>query len=334
MDVALYTGNGSTQTISGLEFSPDLIWVKSRSAAYSTTVYDTVRGAYKSLATAVTNAEGTNTSGLSAFNSDGFNLDGENNVLGSTNVNAVTYVAWTWDAGSSTVTLNPGDPGAGSITSSVRANPSAGFSIVTYTGTGSNATVGHGLGVAPKLIICKTRTSAVNWIVYHGSLGTYDFLRLNTTDTKDNNSTVWNTAPTSTVFGIGSANGVNQSSDNYVAYCFAPVSGYSAMGSYVGNGSSDGPFVYTGFRPRWVMIKRTDASGYGWYMVDAARKTYNVMGPILEAQSSTSEYSASFIDFTSNGFKLRLAGNDINPSGGTILYVAFAESPFQYARAR
>jgi hypothetical protein len=172
--------------------------------------------------------------------------------------------------------------------------------------------------------------------VYHGSLATHDFLRLNTTDAKDNNSTVWNTAPTSTVFGIGSANGVNQSSDNYVAYCFSEVAGYSSFGSYVGNGSSDGSFVYTGFRPRWLLWKVTQTTGnyQGWYVLDAARDTYNESKNRLHPNASSSEAAmGTGIDLLSNGFKLRSSDTDLNGTY-TYIYAAFAESPFQYARAR
>jgi hypothetical protein len=324
-DVKLYTGNGGTQSVTGLGFNPDFVWLKSRSSgSYSHNIYDAVRGATKIIYSDSTSAENTDASGLTAFNSDGFSLGS----TAATNASSTTYVGWCWDAGSSTVTNTQG-----SITSQVRANASAGFSIVTYTGTGSNATVGHGLGVAPKLIICKTRTSAVNWIVYHGSLATHDFLRLNTTDAKDNNSTVWNTAPTSTVFGIGSANGVNQSSDNYVAYCFSEVAGYSSFGSYTGNGSADGPFVFCGFRPRWILIKQTD-TGRDWRIYDTSRNAYNLVDLELYPNAPNAEATANGMDLLSNGFKFRSSGVGVNTSGGTYIYAAFAEHPFAYARAR
>jgi hypothetical protein len=337
MDVALYTGNGSTQTISGLGFSPDLIWVKSRSAAYSTTVYDTVRGAYKSLATAVTNAEGTNTSGLSAFNSNGFSLDGENNVLGSTNVNAVTYAAWNWDAGSSTVSNTDG-----SITSSVRANTTAGFSIVTYTGNSTNSTVGHGLESAPELVILKNRDNSTNWAVWHkafGTAGSTDYLYLNSTIAKggDGSGSFWNsTVPTSTVFSLGSGATTNNNTDDYVAYCFAPVYGYSSAFSYTGNGSNDGPMVYLGFSPRYLLFKCSSAAAQ-WRVFDTARSPYNLSDKVLEPDNSSAEASTSAgIDILSNGFKIRgtAGSNVINGSGQTYIGMAFAENPFKKSRAR
>ncbi len=336
MDVKLYTGNGSTQTISGLGFSPDFAWFKSRSVAENHVLSDTVRGADKQLFSNLTNAEQTNSTYVTSFTSDGFSL-GSNTGTGGNNINGTTYVAWAWDAGSSTVTNTQG-----SITSQVRANASAGFSIVTYTGTGSNATVGHSLNVTPSLVITKNRASVTaGWYVYHKNLsGAGYVIYLNSTSAQVSDSTPWNsTAPTSTVFSVGTNSGTNGNGNNMVAYCFAPVAGYSAMGSYVGNGSAtDGPFVYTGFRPRWMMIKRTD-SAEQWYINDAARDDYNVTGKSLRAQSSGAEAStggsnSSTWDILSNGFKLRDAGAGSNASGGTYIYYAVAENPFQYVRAR
>ena len=327
MDVALYTGNGSTQSISGLAFSPDLVWLKSRSSGgYAHRLNDTVRGATKELYSNLTSAEFTDASGLTAFNSDGFSV-------GSTpgyNENTGTYVSWAWDAGTSTVSNT-----AGSITSQVRANASAGFSVVTYTGTGANATVGHGLGVAPGFIIIKNRSSATNWRVYHSALGNTKVLFLSA-GTSDTSSVYWNnTSPTSTVFSVGSDDGANGNTNLMVAYCFAPVVGYSSFGSYVGNGSSDGPMVWTGLRPRFLIYKRTDAADtVGWIMIDSARDPYNVATKYIVANGSTAEGTTNVVDFLSNGFKLRVPGADGNVSGGTYIYYAVAENPFQYARAR
>jgi hypothetical protein len=330
MDATLYTGDGSTsRSITGLGFSPDLVWVKCRSNAESNVLSDIVRGANKQLFSNSTSAETSNTNEIQAFNSDGFDV-GNN---GRTNYNGFTYVGWAWDGGTSTVSNTDG-----SITSSVRANASAGFSIVTYTGTGSNATVGHGLGAAPSLIITKSRNNAYNWTVYHSSLGINQYLWLDSTAAASSSTGYWNTAPTSTIFGVGN-NNTGSSGSNLVAYCFAPVVGYSSFGSYVGNGSaSDGPFVFTGMRPRWIMVKRTDSTEQ-WYINDAARDDYNVTGKSLRAQSSGAEAStgganSSTWDILSNGFKLRDAGAGTNASGGTYIYAAFAESPFAYARAR
>jgi hypothetical protein len=337
MDVKLYTGNGSTQTISGLGFSPDFLWFKARSIAYSHALYDTVRGYTKSLVSNSTVAEGTEAGGLSAFNSDGFSLNGENTAYGSTNTNGQTYVAWAFDAGSSTVTNT-----AGSISSQVRANASAGFSIVTYTGNASAATVGHGLGVAPSLVIIKDRDAAKEWPVYHASLGSGVALLLNSTLGQQTSSAYFNgTAPTSTVFSVGTSQTTGGTNDKYVAYCFAPVAGYSSFGSYTGNGSADGPFVYTGFRPRFVMHKRTDSTSV-WQMWDVSRSPYNETRNYLLANASDAEVAgpggsgAWQLDILSNGFKIRADGvaAQMNASGGTYVYCAFAESPFQYARAR
>jgi hypothetical protein len=332
MDVKLYTGNGSTQTISGLGFSPDLVWVKIRSGVGRHTLEDTVRGATKNLFTSETYAEETDANSITALTSDGFSLG--NNTTGSSNVNvnSSTYVAWCWDAGSSTVTNTQG-----SISSQVRANASAGFSVVTYTGTGANATVGHGLGVAPGLIILKDRTSAYNWQVYHSTFaGTSNSIVLNSTAAVDTGSGgVWNsTAPTSTVFSIGTSVGVNTNGNNYVAYAFSPVAGYSSMGSYVGNGSTDGVFVYTGFRPRYVLMKNA-TSTTNWWVHDSARSSYNsVRGILFPNLSDAEDATYDYIDFLSNGFKLRFTNPQYNTSGQTYIYCAFAESPFAYSRAR
>jgi hypothetical protein len=225
----------------------------------------------------------------------------------------------------------------------VRANATAGFSIVTYTGNGTaGATIGHGLGVAPAMIIVKCRNVARNWTVGHQGIASdpwTDYLTLNSTAAAADLNTVWNdTAPTSTVFTVGTANGLNGNTETHVAYCFAPVVGYSAMGSYTGNGSStDGPFVFCNFRPKFLLIKRTDTSGYPWVIVDAARDGYNLTYKWLEPNSSSAEQTTQPVadaDFLSNGFKLRGNGNTTNQSSGTYIYFAVAESPFNYARAR
>jgi hypothetical protein len=329
MDVKLYTGNGGTQTISGLNMSPDLVWVKSRDEANTHNLYDIVRGTGKELVSNTTAAEASYGNSLTSFDSTGFGLGSASWMNGSSK----SYVAWTWDAGSSTVTNTQG-----SISSQVRANASAGFSVVTYTGNGSSSqTVGHGLGAKPGLIIVKSRSNGTwNWGVYHSSLtGSTPLLALNGTGAANNLYNAFNPANnTSSVFGIGNEVTTNESSGTYVAYCWAPLVGYSSMGSYVGNGSSDGPFVYTGFRPRWVLIKRSDTAGANWYLLDSARNTYNVTNSLLRPNLSDAEVSAVPIDFLSNGFKPRDTDAGSNASGGTYIYAAFAESPFQYARAR
>jgi hypothetical protein len=324
-DVKLYTGTGSSQSITGLGFSPDLVVIKRRSAAENWTWTDTVRGATKTIYSNLTNAEGTDSQGLTAFNSDGFTVGTDT----AYNASSSTYAGFAWDAGSSTVTNTQG-----SITSSVRANTTAGFSVVTWTGTGSGTyTVGHGLGVAPSFIITKFRGASSSWECYHASLGNAYTILLESTSAALNRPNRWNsTSPTSSVFTIGTD--INDAV-TCVGYCFAPVAGYSAMGSYTGNGSRGGPFVYTGFRPRWLMTKRTDSSTSGdWNLVDTARGTYNVVGPYLYANQSAAEGNAAIYDILSNGFKIRESGAGTNANGSTYIYAAFAESPFNYARAR
>jgi len=328
-DTKLYTGNGSSQNITGLGFSPDFVWIKARSQPYSNTVFDAIRGATNYLYTDTTGAEATNAQFLTAFNSDGFSL-GTNAAV---NQSSTTYVAWTWDAGSSNSTNTQG-----SITSTVRANASAGFSVVTFsTSSPSNSTAGHGLGVAPSLIIMKSRTAQTsgyeNWFVYHSSIPT-SYLLLNSTGAAGGaGSPGWGTI-SSTVIGVTSS---FYTTGNYVAYCSAPVSGYSSFGSYTGNGntSGDGPFVFCGFRPRYVLIRNVSRAE-NWIVHDTARDPYNVTTAELIPNSSGAEGTTTPFDILSNGFKIRNTSinNGINASNETHIYCAFAESPFQYARAR
>ena len=334
MDVALYTGTGSSQSISGFNFSPNLVWAKGRNSTTSHDIYDIVRGVNKRLRSNGTDAEATRTNALNSFDSDGFTVGAD--PTGNINQSGVTMAAWMWDGGSSTVSNTDG-----SITSSVRANASAGFSIVGYTGNATTgATIGHGLGAIPKLVIIKDRTNGTDWEVWHGSLSnTSDGLILNGTDAATSRNRFDVTGFTSTVFKIGSTlNNVNYSSSfNYVAYCFAPVSQYSAFGSYTGNGSSDGPFVYTGFRPRWIMIKCSSSNQGGnahWAMYDTARLTRNPGNSILFANLSSNQLSTYSIDILSNGFKVRDTDAEININNDTYVWAAFASHPFKTSRAR
>jgi hypothetical protein len=321
-----YTGNGSTQSITGVGFAPDFVWVKNRSGANSHGLYDTIRGATKSLYSNSTSDEQTDVNSLTAFGSDGFAVGTD----GIVNTNTSSYVSWNWNAGGSNATNT-----SGTITSTVRANTTSGFSIATYTGTGSAATVGHGLGVAPSMVIVKKRSASENWVVYHISVGATKYLVLNLTDAEATSATRWNdTAPTSTVFSIGTSGNVNDNTGTYVAYCFAPVAGYSAFGSYTGNAAADGPFIYTGFRPEFVMIKATSSTG-DWVMEDAARSPSNVSTNYLVANASTAEQTGQLLDFVSNGFKIRVAvSGAMNGSGTTYIYMAFAENPFKFSLAR
>ena len=327
----LYTGNGSTQTISGLGFSPDLVWLKGRSVAYSHQLYDPIRGATNALVSNTTAAEAVYSGGLTAFNSDGFTIGND----GGINQSSSTFVAWTWDAGTTTTTNT-----VGSITSQVRANASAGFSVVTYSGSGSSATVGHGLGVAPQMVIAKRRNaSGWDWPVWHSSLtsGTYT-LFLDLTNAQANRTDIWDGVPTSSVFKVNTSGQTNDSAGTYVAYCFAPVAGYSSFGSYTGNGSADGPFVYTGFRPRWILHKSTSSESFSsWHVYDTARDAYNPVDLELYPNLSNSEGTIPGGDFDilSNGFKVRTNfSGGWNTNGITYIYAAFAETPFAYSRAR
>jgi hypothetical protein len=343
MDATLYTGNGSTQTIvnSGA-MKPDLAWIKSRSSSFFGALVDSVRGVDKYWYSALTIAEETQTTALSSFNSNGFSLAG---AFGNVNANGTTYVGWQWQAGQGTTSSNT----SGSITSTVSVNASAGFSVVTYTGTGSNATVGHGLGVAPKWIIVKNRTQASANIVGHSDMATSSpwngFLQLQSISayTTSGGNLIWNdTAPTSSVFSIGTDTSTNFNGNNFVAYCWAEVAGYSKFGSFIGNNSLDGPFVYLGFRPAFFMVKRTDVSS-DWFMLDDQRPTFNVIGAGNGGQLAANQnYAESVLstyaiaDFLSNGIKVRADMNYgyWNASGGTYIYMAFAENPFKNALAR
>jgi len=330
MNVVLYTGDGAdNHAITGFGFSPEFLWVKARSAAYDHMIHDIVRGTTVNLRSNSTASEEYNTSNISSFDPDGFTTN-----AGSGYMNGIgqTFVAWGWDAGTTTDPSNQ----AGSITSQVRANVSAGFSVVTYTGVTGNQSFGHGLGVNPKLIMIKNRSNSANWFVMV-DIGTtyYKYGHLNTTDAFADATAQPVTSTTVTLGNNNAWFGAN--GDNYVAYCFAPVVGYSSFGSYVGNGSSDGPMVYTGFRPRWIMTK-VSSSGIGvdgdWLIVDTTRNQYNVADKFLFAQTASSEATTTLSDVLSNGFKIRSSLNAINASGLTYIYMAFAESPFQYARAR
>ncbi len=332
MNVVLYTGTGSSNARTGVGFQPDFVWIKERSGAADHGLYDAVRGVQKQIeSNRGDNLESTQTTGLTAFNSDGFTVGS----LAQLNTNTDTYVAWNWKAngaGSSNT--------AGTITSTVSANTTSGFSIVTYTGNGtSGATIGHGLGVTPSMIMIRVRNSdQFSWGVYHASVGNTAGLYLNLTNAATTTSVFWNnTSPTSSVFSVGNWGGVNGNTSTYVAYCFAAVAGYSAFGSYTGNGSADGPFVYTGFRPRYVLVKRTDTGGAGfdWFIWDTARSTYNAASANLTANQSVAEGVTAYpLDINSNGLKIRNSATAYNASGGTYIYACFAENPFKYSLAR
>jgi hypothetical protein len=325
-DAKLYTGNDGTQSITGLSFSPDFIWSKGRNNTTNHHLFDVVRGGNKTLLTDVTDGEYTG-SYIQSFDTNGYTINSTSSGL---NASGYTYVNWVWDAGTSTVTNT-----SGSISAQVRANPTAGFSICTFTAQSSgNATVGHGLGVAPSLVIVKSRTQNLGWYIYTKTIGSSGWLQFTAAAAVTGNSAAFGgTEPTSTVFTYGS--GLTGTGD-IVAYCFAPVAGYSTFGSYTGNGSSNGPFIHLGFRPRWIMFKRTDSTT-NWFVLDTARNAYNTVNSYLMPNSSSAEdpnNSTVDTDFTANGFKLRATTGAMNNSGSTYIYMAFAESPFQYSRAR
>jgi hypothetical protein len=347
-DATLWTGDNTnprsiTNGAAGQSFQPDLVWVKARNSGQFHVLNDSVRGAGTALglSSQATNAEGNADIGLygatTAFNSTGFSVGAGTSNQAFVNLSGVTYVAWQWKAGGAAVTNT-----SGSVNSQVSANPTAGFSIVTYdSGTGTtDRTAGHGLGVAPSFIITKSRSSSsFNWSIYHASVATTvkKYLTFTTDALSDNGINIWGSAfPTSSVFGFTSGNGV-VASTNCIAYCFAPVAGYSAFGSYTGNGSADGPFIYTGFKPKFVMFK--NASGGAWEIFDSSRGLYNEMTGtnVLYPNTSVVEGNDSAnrqIDFLSNGIKIRCTGGDTNGSGNSIIYAAFAESPFKFANAR
>jgi hypothetical protein len=323
----LYAGNGSSQSITfdGSEnMQPDWVWIKSRTDTRKHNLYDSVRGTNKRLVSNATSAEDEpdSNAGVNAFNSDGFTVGSETDVNGSSR----NFASWNWKAGGSASSNSDG-----SITSSVSASTTAGFSIVSYTGTGSNATIGHGLNSSPKMVIVKDRdNSSYAWHVYHVGVGATKTIYLNLSNTPDTNSIYWNnTTPTSSVFSVGTSVTTNNSGDKFIAYCFADVKGYSKFGSYTGNGSTDGTFVYTGFSPAWVMTKRTNTTG-SWMMYDNKRATFNVNNKLLFADTSDAESTtgSGVVDFLSNGFKWRGTATGTNGSGDSYIFMAFAESPF------
>ena len=328
----LYTGNGGSQTMTNdgnSDLQPDFLWIKQRSGTENHYLGNSSI-ANKFLNSDRTDTESTNISGKElTYNSDGFAFAGSDSTW---NGSSSTYVAWQWKAnGGSTTTNDASATGVGTIDSVYQANTTARFSIVTYSGSGSAGTIAHGLGVTPNWVIIKNRgSSARGWIVYHDkSHGTPEenFTLLNTNAAVADLDRMNDTAPTSTVFSVSDDTHVNNGSDTYVAYCFANVQGYSKFGSYAGNNSTNGPFVYTGFTPAWVMIKRTDGGTNNWPIWDYQRGGYNGARAELYANLTNAEATDSAIDILSNGFKLRNASTEWN-NGTNYIYMAFAEHPF------
>jgi hypothetical protein len=325
----LYTGTGSSNARTGVGFQPDWVWIKGRSGATDHGLYDAVRGVQNQLESNTTTAETAEATGLTAFGTDGFTVG----ALAQLNTSAATYVAWNWKANGAGVSNT-----AGTISSTVSANTTAGFSIVSYTGNGSSgATVGHGLGVAPKMVIVKRRNLTEDWMVNHTSASATagSYLKLNDTiAVVTGNAVVWNnTNPSSTVVTLGTDVATNGNGSTYIAYCFADVKGYSKFGSYTGNNSTDGAFVYTGFKPAFIIIKATNSATQFWTLIDNKRNSFNMVNLGIGPNSSNSESTFNTdrgnpnMDFVSNGFKFRTDNSGIN---GTLnyIYMAFAENPF------
>ena len=315
----LYTGNGSSQTITGLNFEPSWVWIKSRSNAEGHGLFDVLRGVTNRIQSNTLNAESSIAGSLQSFDSDGFTVG---NDVGA-NGNGQTFVSWNWKAngqGSSNTD--------GSInTTYTSANTTSGFSISTYTGTGANATIGHGLGVAPQVVIYKRTNTTGNWFMYNKNIGNTKYLNLDATSAVQTYNVFQNTDPSSTLLYVSGDSGANASGGTYVAYCFAEKQGYSKFGSYTGNGSTDGTFVYTGFKPAWIMVK--EAGVGNWIIKDSKIPAYNQNDVFIKANTSDAESTNAILgmDLLSNGFKVRASAGDMNGDGTEIFYMAFAEAP-------
>jgi len=323
-NTVLWTGDGASKSITGVGFQPDLVWGKNRAVAWNNTLFDAVRGAGELLQSNLTNAESTNDTWgyVNSFDTDGFSLVTGASGIDQVNENLKAFVAWNWKAGGTGVSNTNG-----SITSTVSANADAGFSIVSYTHTGNDETVGHGLSKAPEMVIIKGRNVSTSWYVLTTLIdGSLDYLLLESTAAKGN---LGYSSPTANTFpSLQFSNG-----NTAIAYCFHSVDGYSKVGSYTGNGSTDGTFVHCGFRPAYVMFKRTAAAS-DWVILDSSRGTHNPTGNALEADTSDAESSFSDrVDFVSNGFKMRISSF---PNGSSVpfIYIAFAETPFKHTNAR
>jgi hypothetical protein len=331
-----YTGTNNSNALTNdgnSDLKPDFLWIKRRDYNNGHQLLDSTRGVDKILGSELTSVETTLANRLSSFDTDGFTVESSS---GAFNADGEPFVAWQWKANGGTTASNSD----GSITSTVQANTTAGFSIVGYTCPNpiTNFTIGHGLGVTPDVIIVKTRDGSRNWGVYHKSLtapAENRNLKLNLTNAEAAESTFWaNIAPTSSVITIAQNASVNYQGHNYIAYCFAEKQGYSKFGKYVGNGSSNGTFVYTGFAPAWIMLKDT-SQATNWEMFDVRRNTFNVRNLKLGANLAVAENGSDLgttsqnnIDILSNGFKMRTGNTDTNVSGDTYIYMAFASSPF------
>ena len=315
----LWTGNGGTQSITGVGFQPDMAWIKSRSSGAWHHLGDAVRGADKRLQVNDSGAESTLSTGITSFDSDGLSFG----LSGDVNGNGLSIVGWNWKAnGAGSANTD------GATNTTVSVNTTAGFSIVKWTGTGGATTLGHGLNAVPKFWIIKNLDQAEDWRIYHHSLGNTKALELNNTGAEGTDISYWNnTSPTSSVMTVGSSNANNGSGRNMIAYCFAEKAGYSKFGSYTGNGNADGSFIYTGFKPAFVLIKITNDTGENWQMYDNKRTGFNVDNNMLRANLTDAEQTDDDIDLLSNGFKLRRSSGAFNSDGANYIYMAFAEAP-------
>ena len=320
----LYTGTGSSNSVTGVGFQPDWVWIKRRSATSSHQLFDAVRGVTKRVFSDSNEAESTSATTLTSFDSDGFTVSTHTGLNGSSD----TYAAWNWLAnGSGSANTD------GSISSTVSASTTSGFSIVKYTGNlTSGANIGHGLGVKPAMIIIKNLDATESWLCYHTSLGATKHIKLNVTEAAGTATSRFNdTEPTTSLFTVGNDPQTNGNGNDMIAYCFAEKKGFSKFGSYTGNGSTDGSFIFTGFKPAFVLAKRTNAVE-SWVMFDNKRDPHNVVGHVLHPNNNTVESDQTsgtlyVMDFLSNGFKLKGTDTLVNGSGSTYIYMAFAEAP-------
>ena len=325
-NTVIWTGNnanGGTQTISGVGFQPDFTWIKSRTQTYDHALFDATRGATKMIESNTNVAEATEAQTLKSFVSNGFSI-GTSNLV---NQNVQNHVAWNWKANGQGSSNTDGSTN----TTYTSVSTTAGFSISSYAGSSSNATIGHGLGVAPKMFIIKNLSGTRDWSIYHESLGNAKVINLNNTNAAGATGQFASTSPTSTVFTVaGDYGNVNESGANYIAYCFAEKQGYSKFGSYLGNGNVDGTFVSCGFKPAFILQKNTARAGSGWGMFDTTRTPTNVSKGMLIANSTAVEDTsdASRVDFLSNGFKWRTTDNWFNDNNALTIFMAFAENPF------
>jgi len=297
-----YTGNGaSSHAITGVGHQPDFVWIKRRDSAVNHLLHDSIRGVTKLLVSNTTGADDVNTNILLGFDSDGFRV-GANSA---SNVSSGTFVSWNW-----------------------KESATSGFDIISYTGNATGRTISHSLSAVPKWIIVKNRSSSENWIVYHVSVGNGKRVGLNQTNAESSTAQSWGgTTPTSSVITLGTSSGTNANGDDFIMYAFADVKGFSKFGSYTGNANTDGPFVYTGFRPAWVLIKNSSANGENWNMFDNKRNGFNGSGEALRPNTNEAEYDRN-VDFLANGFKVRDSSGEVSGNGNTLIYMAFAESPF------